>query len=83
MLSRKIVVCGILERSFDFTVDDHPEGMFFKFYGELYMAMPNTVDLIDLSGKMTKFKSIVAREAKLIYQSPRLTDPITRTSSSR
>jgi hypothetical protein len=45
-----------------------PEGPFFKFYGELYMAMLKSVDLIDLSGKMNKFKSIVAREGKLIYE---------------
>jgi len=55
-------------RDYDFAVDDVPEGVFFKFYGELYMAMPKPVDLIDLSGEMTKFKGIVAREAKLIYE---------------
>jgi hypothetical protein len=32
------------------------------------MTMPKSVDLIDLSGRMNKFKSIVAREAKLIYE---------------
>jgi predicted nucleotidyltransferase len=54
-------------RDHNFAVDDVPEGVFFKFYGELYMAMPKPVDLIDLSGEMTKFKGIIAREAKLIY----------------
>ncbi len=53
---------------YDFAVDGVPEGSFFKFYGELYMAMPKNVDLIDLSGKVNKFKSIVAREGKLIYE---------------
>ncbi len=53
---------------YDFAVDGVPEGLFFKFYGELYMAMPKSVDLIDLSGEMNKFKSIVVREAKLIYE---------------
>jgi len=55
-------------RDYDYAVDDVPEGVFFKFYGELYMTMPKSVDLIDLSGRMNKFKSIVAREAKLIYE---------------
>jgi predicted nucleotidyltransferase len=53
---------------YDFAVDGVPEGDFFKFYSELYMAMPKSVDLIDLSGKMNKFKSFVAREGKLIYE---------------
>lgn len=52
---------------YDFAVKDAPAGTFFKFYGELVRAMSKNVDLIDLSGKMTKFKSIVLREGKLIY----------------
>ena len=70
-------------RDYDFAVEGVPDGMFFKFYGELYMAMPKVVDLIEFSGEMTKFKSIVAREAKLVYQSPRPTESIAPTSSSR
>jgi hypothetical protein len=30
-------------------------------------SLSKTVDLIDLSGKRTKFKDIVLKEAKLIY----------------
>jgi predicted nucleotidyltransferase len=52
---------------YDFAVMDVPTGIFFKFYGELFRALSKNVDLIDLSGKMTKFKEIVLREGKLIY----------------
>lgn len=52
---------------YDFAVRGVPEGSFFKFYGELIRTMTKNVDLIDLSGKVTKFKDIVAREGKLIY----------------
>lgn len=52
---------------YDFAVRGVPEGSFFKFYGELIRTMTKNVDLIDLSGKMTKFKDIVLREGKLIY----------------
>lgn len=41
--------------------------MFFKFYGELIRTLTKNVDLIDLSGKMTRFKEIVLREGKLVY----------------
>lgn len=52
---------------YDFAVRDVPVGRFFRFYGELLRVMSKDVDLIDLSGKMTKFKSIVIKEGKLIY----------------
>lgn len=52
---------------YDFAVRGVPEGSFFKFYGELIRTMTKNVDLIDLSGKVTKFKDIVLREGKLIY----------------
>lgn len=52
---------------FDFAIKDVPPGVFFKFYGELLQAMPKNVNLIDLSGKLTKFKIIIMREGKLIY----------------
>ena len=52
---------------YDFAVIDIPPGNFFKFYGELFRIMSKNVDLIDLSGKMTKFKEIILREGKLIY----------------
>lgn len=52
---------------YDFAVVDIPPGNFFKFYGELFMAMSKSVDLINLSGKMTKFKSIIMKEGKLVY----------------
>lgn len=55
-------------KDYDFAVSDVPEGVFFKFYGELFRTMSKNVDLIDLSGKMTKFKSVVVREGKLIYE---------------
>ena len=54
---------------YDFAIDDYPKGTFFKFYGELFMAMSKEVDLIDLSGKKTLFDDIVKREAKIIYES--------------
>lgn len=52
---------------YDFAVNDLPPENFFRFYGELMMAMPKNVDLIDLSGEITKFKEIVLKEGKLIY----------------
>ena len=52
---------------YDFAVSDVLQGEFFKFYGELFMVMPKNVDLIDLSGKITKFKKIILREGRLIY----------------
>jgi predicted nucleotidyltransferase len=52
---------------YDFAVEDVPSGIFFKFYGELFRTLSKNVDLIDLSGEMTKFKEIVLREGKLIY----------------
>ncbi|MDY6845397.1 MAG: hypothetical protein SV375_09360 [Thermodesulfobacteriota bacterium] len=54
-------------RDYDFGVKDVPSGKFFKFYGELIRVMSKNIDLIDLSGELTKFKSIVLREGKLIY----------------
>ena len=33
------------------------------------MAMSKEVDLIDLSGEKSKFKTIVKKEAKIIYDS--------------
>ena len=52
---------------YDFAVRNVPRGNFFKFYGELFRVMSKNVDLIDLSGKMTKFKEIILQEGKLIY----------------
>jgi predicted nucleotidyltransferase len=51
----------------DFAVADVPPGTFFKFYGELLLAVSRRVDLIDLSGARTKFKTIVLKEARLLY----------------
>ena len=56
-----------LVNDYDFAVSDVPPGSFFKFYGELLRLMTKNVDLIDLSGKMTKFKSIILKEGKLVY----------------
>ena len=52
---------------YDFAVRDVPPGKFFKFYGELLRVMSKNVDLIDLSGEMTKFKNIILREGKLVH----------------
>lgn len=52
---------------YDFAVADIPPGKFFKFYGELLRTMSKKVDVIDLSGRMTKFKSIVMREGEVVY----------------
>jgi len=57
-----------LVRDYDFAVSDVPPGSFFKFYGELFTVMSKTVDLIDLSGRQTKFKDLVLKEGKLIYE---------------
>jgi hypothetical protein len=54
-------------RDYDFAVADVPDGAFFMFYGELFRTMSKNVDLIDLSGDATKFKSLVLQEGKLIY----------------
>jgi len=54
-------------RDYDFAVRDVPVGNFFRFYGELLRVMSKNVDLIDLSGKMTKLKDIIVKEGKLIY----------------
>lgn len=54
---------------YDFAVKGVPSGRFFKFYGELNRALSKNVDLIDLSGEMTKFKKIILKEGKLIYDS--------------
>ena len=54
-------------RDYDFAVRDIPAGYFFRFYGELLRVMSKNVDLIDLSGKMTKLKDIIVKEGKLIY----------------
>lgn len=52
---------------YDFAVRNVPPGVFFKFYGELMMAMPKRTDLIDISGQPTKFNELVLKEGKLIY----------------
>ena len=41
-------------------------GLFFKFYGELYMRMPMPVDLVDLSYK-SLFNDIVEETGVVIY----------------
>ncbi len=52
---------------YDFAVCDVPPGSLFRFYGELLKTMSKNVDIIDVSGTMTKLKMIVLREGKLIY----------------
>lgn len=52
---------------YDFAVSDIPPSNFFEFYGKLIMALSKNVDLIDLSGKKSKFKEIVLEEGKLVY----------------
>jgi predicted nucleotidyltransferase len=54
-------------KDYDFAIEDLPPGEFFMFYGELLRSMTKNVDLIDLSGEKTKFKSIIKREGKLVY----------------
>ena len=55
-------------KDYDFAVADIPPGKLFMFYGELLREMSKNVDIIDLSGKMTKFKSLVMKEGKLVYE---------------
>ena len=52
---------------YDFAVKDVPTGTFFLFYGELFGVMSKNVDLIDVSGKTTKFNNLILKEGKLIY----------------
>ncbi len=52
---------------YDFAVVDIPPASFFEFYGKLLMAMPKNVDLVDLSGKKDKFKNIIIKEGKIVY----------------
>jgi len=52
---------------YDFAVSGVPKGKFFKFYGELFRSMSKNVDLIDLSGSMTKFKKLIINEGKIVY----------------
>ncbi len=52
---------------YDFAVMDMPPENFFKFYGELLRVLSKNVDIIDLSGKATKFKSIIIRDGKVVY----------------
>jgi len=54
-------------QDYDFAVRDIPPGNFFLFYGELLRNLSKNVDLIDLAGMATKFKNILMREGKLIY----------------
>lgn len=54
-------------KDYDFAVADIPPGNFFVFYGELLRTMTKNVDIIDLSGRETKFKTIVMREGILVY----------------
>lgn len=55
-------------KDYDFAVTDIPPGKFFMFYGELLREMSKDVDIINLSGRATKFKRIVMREGKLVYE---------------
>ena len=52
---------------YDFAVLDVPPENFFKFYGEIMRELSKSVDIIDLSGKMTKLKNIVMEEGKVVY----------------
>ena len=52
---------------YDFAISDLPPGNFFRFYGQLFMAMPKSVDLIDLTGRTDKFAKIVLSEGRLVY----------------
>lgn len=52
---------------YDFAVMDVPPESFFKFYGELLRTLSKHVDIIDLSGKASKFKNIVMREGEVVY----------------
>ena len=52
---------------YDFAVIGVPPGSFFKFYGEILRTLSKNVDIIDLSGKVTKFKSIIMRDGEVVY----------------
>lgn len=53
---------------YDFAIAGIPDENYFKFYGELFTTLSKNVDLIDISGKKTKFKEIILSEGKLIYE---------------
>ena len=55
-------------RDYDFAIADYPPGSFFSFYADLCQKMPREVDLIDISGKPSLFKKLVAEEGKLLYE---------------
>ena len=55
-------------QDYDFAIADYPPGSFFKFYADLSQKMSREVDLIDISGKPSLFKKLVAREGKLLYE---------------
>ncbi len=50
-----------------FAVIGMPPENFFKFYGELLRTLSKNVDIIDLSGKATKFKTIIMRDGEVVY----------------
>lgn len=54
---------------YDFAVEGVPPGNFFEFYGELLQVFPKSVDVVNLSGKKTKFSEIVRAEGQIIYDS--------------
>ena len=54
-------------KDLDFAVADIPPGTFFKFYGDLLLSISRRVDLIDLSVARTKFRTIILKEARLLY----------------
>ena len=59
---------GHQPNDYDLAVADYPPGSFFSFYAALSQKMPKEVDLIDISGKPSLFKKLVAEEGKLLYE---------------
>ena len=52
---------------YDFAVDEIPSGVFFRFCGTLLGLLSKPIDVVNLSGTQNKFKTIVKKEARLIY----------------
>ena len=55
-------------RDIDLAVKGIAPRLFFRFYGELFKALPRPVDLVDLGGKDNYFKRSILAEGKVIYE---------------
>ena len=52
---------------YDFAVSGGSPSRFFELYGKLIMSLSKNVDLIDITDRKGKFKNIILKEGKIIY----------------